>query len=588
MPSNREDKSFRFVSRWKICANCVIDTRIRVKRTRPLNSSLPRSSRKSTLAHYLAYALLATLALLPFAALVYKAFGFGESAAEQSASVVQHYASTVLPRYLANSAFLAIAVAFFASVIGVACAWQIERYEFPGRRFFSWALLLPMAMPAYVAAYVLTDYFQFSGPIQSGLRSIFNWQRDDYWFPEIASLNGAIFVFSITLYPYVFLLARVAFAERGTELFEAARTLGLSRARAWWRAVLPMARPAIAGAALLVVMETLADFGTVSYFGVETLTTGIYRAWQNMGNLVAAAQLALSLLAIVIAIVWLERRSRERARYGSTRARRSYRVASARGVAAWLRTLLCALPLLLGFVLPVLLLLRLVVDNPDVAMNTKIVRWVVNTVWVGLFAAFVAVAISLWLHAHARLAKNPLAAWVERVLSFGYAVPGAVLAIGILLPLAWFDNRLIDATKALFNWNPGLVFTGSVIALVYASSLRFYGVASTNIAAGYARLPTSLDDSARVLGAAHRETFVRVHWPILRRASLAALLLLFIDTVKELPATLTLRPFNFDTLATVTYNFVKDERLAEAALPSLTIVLVSLPAIWLLARKNYD
>jgi iron(III) transport system permease protein len=536
--------------------------------------------------HYAVYALLATLALLPFAALVWKAFGLGEIAAAQSASVVQHYASTVLPRYVWNSAVLATSVAFFASVIGVACAWQVERYEFPGRKFFSWALLLPMAMPAYVAAYVLTDYFQFSGPIQSGIRSYFGWNRGDYWFPEFASMNGAIFVFAITLYPYVFLLARTAFAERGTELFEAARTLGLSRTRAWWRAVLPMARPAIAGAALLAVMETLADFGAVSYFGVETLTTGIYRAWQNMGNLVAAAQLALALLMIVIVIVWLERRSRERARYASTRSRRSYRVASASGFAGWSRTTLCALPLLIGFVLPVALLLRLIVGDIEASITPRIFRWVLNTVWVGLAAALVAVSISIALHAHARLAKHPFAAFVERVLSFGYAVPGAVLAIGILLPLAWLDNRLIDATKALFSWNPGLVLTGSVIALVYASALRFYGVASTNIAAGYARLPASLDDSARVLGAGHRDTFVRVHWPMLKRASLAALLLLFIDTVKELPATLTLRPFNFDTLATTTYNLVKDERLAEAALPSLTIVLVSLPAIWLLARRE--
>jgi iron(III) transport system permease protein len=532
------------------------------------------------------YIVLACAALLPFAALVFKALGLAESVNE--ASVLQHYASSVLPGYVANSAVLAASVAFFASVIGVACAWQIERYEFPGRKFFAWALLLPMAMPAYVAAYVLTDYFQFSGPIQSGLRAYFNWKRGDYWFPEIASLPGAIFVFSITLYPYVFLLARVAFAERGTELFEAARTLGLSRARAWWRAVLPMARPAIAGAALLVAMETLADFGTVSYFGVETLTTGIYRAWQNMGNLVSAAQLALALLAIVIVIVWFERRSRERARYGSVRSRRRYRVTSLSTHAGWLRTALCTLPLLIGFVLPVALLLRLIAGDADVAFDARAGRWILNTVWVGLAAALVAVTISLWLHAHARLAQHPLAMWTERLLSFGYAVPGAVLAIGILLPLAWLDNRLIDATKAMFAWNPGLVLTGSVIALVYASSLRFYGVASTNIASGYARLPKSLDDSALVLGASHRETFVRVHWPILRRASLAALLLLFIDTVKELPATLTLRPFNFDTLATVTYTMVKDERLAEAALPSLTIVLVSLPAIWWLARKDDD
>lgn len=520
-------------------------------------------------------------------AIVFKAMGVGENSASGS-STLQHYASTVLPQYLWNSVRLAVSVAFFSCVIGVACAWQIERYEFPGRRFFAWALLLPMAMPAYVAAYAITDCFQFSGPIQSGLRAYFGWSRGDYWFPEISSLSGAVFIFSITLFPYVFLLARTAFAERGTELFEAARTLGLSRASAWWRAVLPVARPAIAGAAILVVMETLADFGTVGYFGVDTLTTGIYRAWQNMGSLVAASQLALALLALVVLVVWLERRARARARYASVRARRSYRVSSSSTASAWVRTLICVIPLTLGFVLPVLLLARLVLRDLDVAANASVFTWVINTVWVGGAAAIVAVAISLWLNAHARLTKHPLATLVERVLSFGYAVPGAVLAIGILLPLAWFDNRLIEATKALFSWNPGLVFTGSVIALVYASSLRFYGVASTNIAAGYARLPASLDDSARVLGASHKETFARVHWPILRRASLAAMLLLFIDTVKELPATLTLRPFNFDTLATVTYNFVKDERLAEAALPSLTIVLVSLPAIWLLARKEHD
>jgi iron(III) transport system permease protein len=542
---------------------------------------------RSTVAQLALYALLTLAALLPFAALVYKAFGFGESkASHSSASLIDHYASTVLPGYIANSIVLAFFVALFASVIGVACAWQIERYRFPGRRFLSWALLLPMAMPAYVSAYALTDYFQFSGPMQSWLRASFAWSKGDYWFPELASMQGAVFVFSLALFPYVYLLSRVAFSERGTELFEAARTLGLSRTRAWWRAVLPMARPAIAGAALLVVMETLADFGTVSYFGVETLTIGIYRAWQNMGNLVVAAQLALSLLVMVLLLVWVERRTRQRARYGSVRARKNYRVADLRGLSGWIRAALCMLPLLVGFVLPTVLLLRLAIGDAAVAFTSRVFVWIGNTLWVGLAAALVAVSVSLWLQAHSRLAKHRFAAWVERILSLGYAVPGAVLAIGILLPLAWLDNRLISASIALFNENPGLIFTGSVIALIYASSLRFYGVASTNIAAAYASLPTSLDDSARVLGASHGDTFRRVHWPILRRASFAALLLLFIDTVKELPATLTLRPFNFDTLATVTYNLVKDERLAEAAVPSLTIILVSLPAIWLLARKQ--
>ncbi len=540
--------------------------------------------RRAPAKHWLVYLPIALAAILPLAAIVYTAFLSRD--ASQSSAWFDHYAATVLPRYVLNSAILAIAVATFAVVIGVFCAWQVERYEFPGRRWLAWALLLPMAMPAYVSAYALSDFFQFSGPAQTWLRHTFQWVKGDYWFPEIASMQGAIFVFSLSLFPYVYMLARVSFAERGTELFEAARTLGLSKRRAWWRAVVPTARPAIAGAALLVMMETLADFGAVSYFGVETLTVGIYRAWQNMGNLVAAAQLALSLLVIVVLIVWIEKRARARARYASARSKRVARVAVSRGASGWARTALCTAPLILGFVLPVALLLRLLWRDASLAFSGQTFTWVLNTVWVGVGAALVAVAVSLWLHSQSRLSKHPLAPAIERLLSFAYAVPGAVLAIGILLPLAWLDNRMIEFAKSAFNANPGLILTGSVVALIYAAALRFYGVASANITAGYATLPVSLDDSARVLGANKRETFRRVHWPILRRASAAALLLLFIDTVKELPATLTLRPFNFETLATVTYNFVKDERLGEAALPSLLIVLISLPAIAWLARKQ--
>ncbi len=503
-----------------------------------------------------------------------------------------HYASTVLPGYLWNSLILGVSVAVIASAIGVACAWQIERYEFPGRRFLSWALLLPMAMPAYVAAYAMTDFFQFSGPLQSALRETFDWKKGDYWFPEPASMQGAIAVFSLALFPYVYLLARNAFAERGTELFEAARTLGLNRAQAWRRAVVPVARPAVAAGALLVVMETLADFGTVSYFGVETFTTGIYRAWQNMGDLAAAAQLALALLFVVLLLIQWEKRSRARARYASSRTRRSHRVTAVTSLQAWLRTLLCGLPLLFGFVVPCALLLRLAlaeVNTLELSIHAaKVAQWIFNSLRVGTAAALLAVGISMFLNAQARLTKNPFAFTVERVLSFGYAVPGAVLALGVLLPLAWIDNQLISTSKTWFGVNPGLLLTGSVIALVYASVLRFYGVASANVSASYSRIALSLDDSARVLGMRGFSIFKRVHWPLLRRGALAALLLVFIDSVKELPATLSLRPFNFDTLATMTYTLVKDERLAEAAWPSLAIVAISLPAIWLLARTEVD
>ena len=553
-----------------------------------ITASLATEAKRSTynMKHVVVCVALLAAALLPLAALVKHALAPDSDGAGSGSGLWLHYATTVLPGYVWNSLLLGASVALIASAIGVSCAWQIERYEFPGRRVLAWALLLPMAMPAYVAAYAITDYFQFSGPLQSALRNAFGWYKGDYWFPEPASMPGAIAVFSLTLYPYVYLLARNAFAERGTELFEAARTLGLSSAQAWWRAVVPVARPAVAAGALLVVMETLADFGTVSYFGVETFTTGIYRAWQNMADLAAAAQLALVLLFFVIVLIAWERRSRARARYASTRARRSHRASTLSAAQAWGRLLLCSLPLLLGFVLPCVLLLRLLIADFDTNVTTKIAVWIFNSLRVGIFAALVAVAISMYLNAQARLAKNALALKVERVLSFGYAVPGAVLALGVLLPLAWADNQLIAASKAWFGINPGLLLTGSVVALVYASVLRFYGVASANVSASYTRIAPSLDDSARVLGMGRLTIFKRVHWPLVRRGALAALLLVFIDSVKELPATLSLRPFNFDTLATMTYTLVKDERLAEAALPSLFIVAISLPAIWLLARAE--
>ena len=533
---------------------------------------------------FVAYSFLLIAGALPFVTLITQMF------AADASGLWMHYASTVLPTYVGNSVVLGASVALIASIIGVACAWQIERYRFPWRNFLSWALLLPMAMPAYVAAYALTDYFQFSGPPQTLLRATFGWVKGDYWFPELVSLPGAITVFSLTLYPYVYLLARTAFAERGSELFEAARTLGLNARAAWWRAALPVARPAIAGGALLVLMETLADFGTVSYFGVETLTTGIYRAWQNMGDLVAAAQLAALLLTTVIILVWLERRNRSRARYANTRARH----VSSAGIgqplsptAAWTRTMVCMSPVVIGFVLPALLLLRLLEREWVAVSVAAVLKWTVNSVLVGGLAALVVVSLSLLLHARARLLRERWALRVERLLSFGYAVPGAVLAIGVLLPLAWLDNQIIDLSKRLWGSNPGLLLTGSVLALVYASSIRFYGVASSSISAAYSRLPLHLDDSARVLGVSGWNAFARVHWPALKRSMIAATLLVFIDTLKELPATLTLRPFNFDTLATQTYNLVKDERLGEAALPSLLILLASLPAVALLARVNH-
>ena len=526
------------------------------------------------------YALLLAAIALPFVSLIYLAF----AGSTREASTLGHYVATVLPGYIVDTALLTAAAVMLATIIGAACAWQVERYRFPGRNVVAWALMLPLAMPAYVAAYALADFTQFSGPVQTWLRSAFSWQRGDYWFPEATSMTGAIVCFGFTLYPYVYLLARTAFAERGHDLLDAARSLGMSRARAWWQAVLPAARPALAGGGLLVLMEVLADFGAVSYLGVDTLTVGIYRAWYNMADVRAAAQLAVALLAIVIMVVAIERRQRSRARYASQRQRIALPVSSS-GFGGGLRLAICMLPVLIGFVLPAALLVRLLVRVDDRPTLASAISWSWNSVQVGAAVAVVTVVLALVLHLRQRLWKESLAALTSRLLGLGYAVPGAVLALGILIPLAALDNHLIEILRASIGVSPGLFLTGGIVALVYAISIRFYGVAANATNSVFLRIPNSLDDGARVLGLTNGAIFRRVHWPLARPTLLAAGLLVFIDALKELPATLALRPFDFNTLATATYNFARDERLGEAALPSLLIVAASLPAVLLVTRQ---
>ncbi len=532
----------------------------------------------------LLYAALMAVIALPFVTLIHLA---SVAAPDGAVGTLSHYVATVLPGYVRTTFALAAVAVSLAVAIGAACAWQIERYQFPGRDTLAWALMLPLAMPAYVAAYVMADFTQFSGPLQSALRLAFGWSKGDYWFPEATSFPGAVVCFAFTLYPYVYLLARSAFAERGHELQDAARSLGMGRSRAWWSAVLPAARPAIAAGGLLALMEVLADYGAVSYLGVDTLSVGIFRAWYNMSDITSAAQLALALLMVVIVVVYAERHLRSRARYASTRARFAPRVPLS-GAPGLARTLLCTLPLLLGFALPAVLLVRLHLQLDGTAPWRETLGWMGNSIQVGLCVAMVTLTLAVVLQTRQRLWGERAAAWMSRVLGLGYAVPGAVLALGILIPLGALDSRLIDAIRSFGGLSPGLLLTGSIVALVYAISVRFYGVAGSATASAYSRIPVSLDECARALGLSRSAILARVHWPLARRALLAATLLVFIDTLKELPATLALRPFDFNTLATATYTFARDERLADAALPSLLIVLASLPAVILLTRRTRD
>ncbi|HEX6136613.1 MAG TPA: iron ABC transporter permease [Casimicrobiaceae bacterium] len=526
-------------------------------------------------------ALLALLAVLPVLAIVSRGIAPGAGA------TWSHLAATVLPTYVANTLGLIVLVGTGIVAGGTAAGWLVARTRFPGSGLFEWALLLPLAMPAYVAAYAYTDFLQYAGPVQSMLRAAFGWSHGDYWFPDVRSLPGAATMFVFVLYPYVYLLARTAFLEHPPALVEAARTLGLDRREAFWRVELPLARPAIAGGIALALMETLADYGTVAYFAVDTFTTGIYRAWFSLGDRGAAAQLAATLLLFVVAAVVLEKASRGRRRTSvSGRGRQASHYARRRltGPQGWLATLICAIPLLVGFVIPLLLLLRLLRSEADVVLSARFVEWTWNSLRVASLAALLAVLLATLVAYAVRLTRGPLPRLGSNVLTLGYAVPGTVLAVGVLLPLGAADNWIASTVHALTGRNPGLLLTGTVFALVYAYLVRYFAVAWNGIEPGFARITPAMDDAARSLGAGMWGTLARVHAPLLARSAAAALLLVFVDVMKELPATLVLRPFNFDTLATQTFMLAKDERLAEAALPSLAIVAVGIVPIIALAR----
>lgn len=513
-----------------------------------------------------------------------------------SLATLQHQASTVLPGYARNSLLLSVAVAVGVAVLGAGAAALVCLFEFPGRRLFEWALLLPLAMPAYVLAYAATDFLQYSGPLQVGLRELTG-ARGALW-PDVRSLWGAAVMFILCLYPYVYLLTRAALSERGVALMEAARLLGAGTWRRVREVALPLARPAIMAGVALALMETLADYGVGSYFGLQTFTTGIYKAWLVMNDGDAAAQLASVLLAVVSLLLWLEHRAQRRMRFAAQRGQAAAgqgnsvdaRPLMLRGASAAFAVCLCALPVLLGFVLPVLVLLRLLLQearNSEFGLPlARFSQWAWTSFSLAGAAALLAVALALCLSFAMRNQGTAQRAWSPgwplrasaRVVGLGYAIPGAVIAVGILWPVGWLQAQ----------W-PGLgaspLVTGTLFGVMYAYLVRFASVAQQSVDAGYARLSPSLDESARMLGSSRGRIFWSVHAPLLRRAGLSALLLVFVDVMKELPATLVLRPFNSDTLAVMAYQLARDERLAEAALPSLAIVAVGLLPVILLSRS---
>lgn len=493
--------------------------------------------------------------------------------------ILRQMADTVLPEYLGTTVVLCLAVGLGVAVVGMGTAAAVTLFDFPGRRIFEWMLLLPLAMPAYVVAYAYTDFLQFSGPFQTFLRETFGWQGRV--FPEIRNTAGAAWVFVFTLYPYVYLLARTALSERAGQLMEAARMLGAPLGRRIRQIALPLARPAVAAGMALALMETLADFGVSSYFGIQTFVAGIYKAWLSMDNRIAAAQLATLLLVVIAVLMALESRSQRRLRFAASRGQREGGQEARRilltGRHGGLAVALCLAPVAFGFVFPAMFMLRPLVHGWDELPWGSFLGWAGNSARLAGLSALLATLLALILAYGVRSSGQWLGRAAVRLVSLGYAIPGAVIVVGILLPVGWIQQ--IHPETSLSYW-----ITATVLGVIWAYLVRFTAVALQSVQSGYTRVPRSLDESARMLGSTGAMLAWRVHWPLLRRSVTAAALLVFVDVMKELPATLVLRPFNSDTLAVVAYQLARDERLGEAALPALALVLVGLIPVMMLSR----
>ncbi len=495
-----------------------------------------------------------------------------------------HLWNTVLPRYLTNTLGLVLGVGIGVTLIGVGTAWLVVMFRFPGRGLFQWALLLPLAVPTYVIAYAYTDLLQFAGPVQTSLREWFEWGRNDYWFPQIRSLGGAIALMSLVLYPYVYLLSRAAFIEQSVCALEVGRTLGRGPVRLFLGVAVPLARPAIAAGVALALMETLNDFGAVQFFGVDTFTTGIYRTWFGLGEQAVAAQLAACLLIFVFILLALERASRRQAQYFHTSSR--YRELPQYVLGGWRAALAfaaCALPVLLGFLVPAGLLFLMHLREGDPLFGTRFLAYAGNSLTLATVAAALAVALAVLLSYGVRLKRNAVTSSAARIASVGYAIPGSVIAVGVLIPLGWLDSRLNLFMNERFGILPGLIFTGTMVALVYAYVVRFLAVSFNTVEASLGKITPSMDAVSRTLGVSAGATLRRVHLPIMRGSLLAAGILVFVDVMKELPATIILRPFDFDTLAVRAHELASDERLAQASTSALTIVAVGIIPVILLS-----
>ena len=515
---------------------------------------------------------IAALVLMPLAAVAWIAL-------TPEDNIWPHLIATTLPRYLRNTAILAGSVAAFAAVAGTLTAWMVTMYRFPGSRWLQWLLLLPLAIPAYVGAYALVDFLEYAGPVQTAMREVFGWQSSrDYWFPEIRSRGAASVVLAAALAPYVFLLARSAFREQSGGSYEVARALGVG---------LPLARPAIVAGTAIVVMETVSDYGVVSYFAVQTLTTGIFGVWLSGGNAGGAAQIAGVVLLIVLLLVGLEKRSRRHQRFHQT-ARQSRPVVPMplTGWRGWIALALCSAPFLIGFVLPLAVIGAHALENAERWLDPGLVRATINTLMVGGSAAVATVLAAVFMVYGVRLARSRGPRAVLPLTTIGYAAPGAVLGIGLLYPMSAADHLIADLIEAVTGRDIGLLMTGSAFAIVYAYTVRFFAIAQGAVDSAFGRVSPSLPMAARSLGQTAGGVLRRIYLPLIRGSVGTALLLVFVDCSKELPATLLLRSFGFNTLATRVYEKASLEQIGNAAPAAVLVIAVGLCAVLLLAHAN--
>ena len=522
---------------------------------------------------------IAFLAMLPLAALIYQASG-------DSQDVWPHLISYVLPSSAVTTLVLLTGVACGTFAIGAVTAWLTCRYRFPFSNIFQWALVLPLATPTYVAAYTWVEFSDFTGPMQQLVRDLGGYKSStEYWFPELRSTGGAIFLLSMVLFPYVYLPARLSFQSLGTSMLDVARVLGAGPARLFLRVALPAARPAIAIGAILALMETLNDIGAVEHLGVRTLTFSVFDTWLNRSSLAGAAQLSLTLLLFVAVLIIFERRLRARQRfYEGRQSRHALEKIQLAGTKAWIATLTCALPIIFGFAVPLIEMAGSIVRRPEQIANPSLLLASANSLTVAAATALLCVVAGFVLAQARRHAAGSAIRAATLASGFGYAVPGTILAIGVLTAMTGIDNHVSRLAFWLTGYKTGLILSGSLAIIVFACSVRFLAVALGNIEAGYARISPNLSSAARTLGRSNEQVVFQVELPLLFKTLGVAALLVIVETMKELSATMLLRPFNFDTLATFVYSHASRAMFEQAAFAALLIVLIGLVPVYLLTR----